>query len=344
MTADRYLPTLDGWRAIAITMVVLSHSFTTESESAGGTVNLLLFRLGTFGVMLFFAISGFLICTRLLAEKESSGRISLRSFYTRRAFRILPAAYVYLGVIAVISGVSWRDLAGAAFFYGNYLPSESWFTGHFWSLALEEHFYLLWPPLLTAFRAERAIWVAAGLAGLSILLRYQSTGLILKGYSHLRLDSFMLPCILAILLANRQARERFANVMTPAVWFLVLTTMGAGIAAAAIFPAWREPQRVLQSGALPVLVATTVFRPTDFFAKLLTYPLVEWLGRTSYSIYLWQQFVFGFAPSRGPARMAALPFLILLILALAAASRRWIEEPMIAWGRRASSTTAGGVR
>ena len=61
MTTDRYLPALDGWRAVAITMVVLSHSLTTESESAGSAVNLLLFRLGTFGVMLFFAISGFLI-------------------------------------------------------------------------------------------------------------------------------------------------------------------------------------------------------------------------------------------------------------------------------------------
>jgi peptidoglycan/LPS O-acetylase OafA/YrhL len=67
---------------------------------------------------------------------------------------------------------------------------------------------------------------------------------------------------------------------------------------------------------------------------------LEWLGRTSYRVYLWQQVVFGFPPARGPARMAALPFLLLLVLGLAAASRRWIEEPMIAWGR----IKAEGVR
>jgi peptidoglycan/LPS O-acetylase OafA/YrhL len=334
------LPTLDGWRAVAIIMVVLSHSFTTESETAGGPANLLLFRLGTFGVLLFFAISGFLICTRLLVEKESTGRISLRSFYIRRVFRILPAAYVYLAAVAVLTDASWHDLAGAAFFYCNYLPSESWFTGHFWSLAMEEHFYLLWPPLLASLSTERALWAAAALAVGSILFRYQSGGLIPFRYSHSRLDSFMLPCILAILLANRQARERFAEIMSPGIWLLVLAVFGAGIAAAAAFPAWREPQRVLQSAVLPVLVATTVLRPTDFFARILSHPALEWLGRTSYSIYLWQQVVFGFAPARGPARMAALPFLILLILVLAAASRRWIEEPTIAWGR----VKAGGAR
>ena len=65
-TSDHYLPTLDGWRALAIAMVVLSHSLTTESAAngGGGVINLLTFRLGTFGVMLFFAISGYLICTR----------------------------------------------------------------------------------------------------------------------------------------------------------------------------------------------------------------------------------------------------------------------------------------
>src|SRR5207248_5891757 len=101
----------------------------------------------------FFAISGYLICTRLLVEEETTGSISLRSFYIRRVFRILPPAYVYLAVVAGLSAAgmiaaAWTDIASAALFYSNYIEPRSWFTGHFWSLAMEEHFYLLWPPLL----------------------------------------------------------------------------------------------------------------------------------------------------------------------------------------------------
>jgi peptidoglycan/LPS O-acetylase OafA/YrhL len=161
-TSNHFLPTLDGWRAIAIAMVVLSHSLTTASArgGGGGFLNLLTFRMGTFGVMLFFAISGYLICTRLLVEEETTGSVSLRSFYIRRVFRILPAAYVYLGTVAVLAlarilVVGWADIAGAALFYSNYEESGSWFTGHFWSLALEEHFYLLWPPVLVLLGRKR---------------------------------------------------------------------------------------------------------------------------------------------------------------------------------------------
>jgi peptidoglycan/LPS O-acetylase OafA/YrhL len=96
----------------------------------------------------------------------------------------------------------------------------------------------------------------------------------------------------------------------------------------------RAPQRVLQSAALPVVVATTVMRPNDWFARLLRLPAFEWLGRVSYSVYLWQQLVFGFAPATPGARVIALPFLIAAILLLAELSRRWIELPMIARGKK----------
>lgn len=135
---DHYLPTLDGWRAVAISMVVASHALTIDSarDGAGGALNLLTFRLGTFGVMLFFAISGYLICTRMLIQAEITGSASLKSFYIRRFFRIVPAAYLYLAVItglaiAGIITVKGTDIAIAALFLSNYLITSSWFTGHF---------------------------------------------------------------------------------------------------------------------------------------------------------------------------------------------------------------------
>jgi peptidoglycan/LPS O-acetylase OafA/YrhL len=159
-----YLPTLDGWRAVAITAVILCHAF--GREDTGSKINSLILSLGQQGVSLFFTISGYLITTLLLDERQRGG-ISLRGFYIRRAFRILPPAYIYLAAVATI-GVSGLihlapgEILSAALVYNNYWPSRSWFTQHFWSLSMEEHFYLLWPSLLTLSGLVRAKWLALG--------------------------------------------------------------------------------------------------------------------------------------------------------------------------------------
>jgi hypothetical protein len=119
-------------------------------------------------VDIFFALSGFLITSRLIRESDQNGAISLRSFYIRRAFRILPASWTYLIVIAIlcISGVMnqpvWSILA-CLLLCRNYFPMQKpsgeypgLYTGHFWSLAVEEHFYLFWPFLLSRMRMEKA--------------------------------------------------------------------------------------------------------------------------------------------------------------------------------------------
>jgi peptidoglycan/LPS O-acetylase OafA/YrhL len=341
----RYLPTLDGWRTVAITMVILSHAFTTDSarNGSGSSINRLTFRLGTFGVMLFFAISGYLICTRLLVEQETYGSISLRSFYLRRVFRILPPAYTYLAVIVLLSAagiiaVSHADLARAAFFYSNYLEPSSWFVGHFWSLAIEEHFYLLWPPILVLAGRKRAAWACVAIILVSITLRFLATqdlpqGADLPGYTHLRLDAFMFPCILAILLRDPRRAKWFASAMKPWIWLAVIVVLAAGIALGMVVEEWRDPQRVLQSALLPILIVTTVLRPEDWFARLLQLRPIEYLGRISYAIYLWQQLVFGLGFKTGIWLTAAK---VPLILILAIATTKWIEEPMIALGRKIS--------
>src|SRR5688572_8667169 len=93
---DRWIPTLDGWRAVAVIMVVVSHELVSKpgvNHSIEGVVA----RLGPLGVQIFFAISGYLICTLLLLEADKRP-ISLRAFYTRRVFRILPPAFTYLAI------------------------------------------------------------------------------------------------------------------------------------------------------------------------------------------------------------------------------------------------------
>ena len=118
-------------------------------------------------------LSGFLITRRLMEEWRAAGRIDGESFYARRAFRILPPMLVYLAVVSLLGlGLHWipmdlGQLAASLFFYRNYLTApvtQAWYTGHFWSLAVEEHFYLIWPVLLWMAGLRRARWLAPALA------------------------------------------------------------------------------------------------------------------------------------------------------------------------------------
>ena len=120
----RYIPTLDGWRAVAILMVIAYHAgagFYGLKEFFAVSPT----RFGSWGVPVFFALSGLLITKLLLEEFDRSGRISLKSFYIRRAFRILPAATLYILTLAALGLlVSRTELASSLFFFRNYLPES----------------------------------------------------------------------------------------------------------------------------------------------------------------------------------------------------------------------------
>ena len=188
MSRERiYLPTLDGWRGIAVLGVILYHG----REQFPGA-NPLLTRLAAhcyLGVDVFFAISGFLICGLLLREYEETGDISLRRFYIRRFFRILPPYYVSLAAICAAAAffalpLNFADVPSCLLFYRNYRPLGideygGFYTAHYWTLAIEEHFYLLWPMLLLVVRPKRAGKVAFLLAMMVFSWR------VIEGHFHL---------------------------------------------------------------------------------------------------------------------------------------------------------------
>jgi peptidoglycan/LPS O-acetylase OafA/YrhL len=167
------IPTLDGWRAVAILAVLVAHSawlFAPGCFFESARVRHVA-RFGGQGVDLFFAISGFLITSLLLAEMEKTGAASLRGFYTRRVFRILPPLIAYLLVLAGLA-VWWRELvapwefAASLLFFRNYTMQVAGgrATNHFWTLSVEEHFYLFWPALLVFAGRRRALKIAIGIA------------------------------------------------------------------------------------------------------------------------------------------------------------------------------------
>ncbi|MEI6946682.1 acyltransferase [Paraflavisolibacter sp. H34] len=145
-----YFPSLDGLRAVSILLVVVIHvlmSFSLKFD---------FHPLANLGVQFFFVISGFLITTLLLKEKVTKGSISLKNFYIRRFYRIIPLAYFYLLAVCALNillglNISWYAILFSFLFVRNFFlnyKGANHLTSHYWSLAIEEQFYLIFPFIL----------------------------------------------------------------------------------------------------------------------------------------------------------------------------------------------------
>ncbi len=351
-----YLPTLDGWRTIAILAVILDHVVSWQFRGARSPL-LVFTHTGADGVSLFFAISGFLICSRLLEEEDSTGRISLRGFYIRRASRILPAAFTYLAVIGLLGWagfilVSPWDWWSSILFFRNYLPpawiSRGWggYTIHFWSLAVEEHFYLIWPALLVLAKRRRAVYVACGLAGAVSIWRWWDfhhhwmdkliPGLQFGSRTDVRLDGLLMGCLAALLLTRPAMRS----------WAVRALGWPVTIASAVIYVGIQLVARhhyysIWESILLSLMVVSTVLRPTTWIGRFLELKAMRWVGRLSYSLYLWQE-LFSIPAKSWLSWLQRFPFNLVFVFLVAALSYRFIERPMIRLGHRLAPPATDG--
>lgn len=338
MAAPDRIPTLDGWRAFAIAAVIVSHGFLLPGAATRPVraIGYIAGHLGGTGVALFFAISGFLITTLLLEERKQWGRILLRAFYVRRAFRILPPAYLYLLVVA--GALHRGELLSAAFFYSNYWPERSSYSQHFWSLSMEEHFYLLWPALLAGLGAWRALIAAGVLVGATILWRPWSLAHMLLPYpalqrTDMRLDAFLFAGALAILLQGPY-RTPILRVLT-AAWFRVSSFLVL-IATWIWTVAGSAPATgiLIQSALLPCILVSVIHWPGSLGFRFLEIPALRWMGRISYGLYLWQQVFFVHGPVVTlPAAIEGFLPRIALTFAVATVSYYLLERPLLNYGR-----------
>jgi peptidoglycan/LPS O-acetylase OafA/YrhL len=230
--ARGHLLALDGIRGLAILMVIGSHAFESNYETRGPIINALgrMLYYGLFGVDLFFVLSGFLITGILFDSLNDDGYF--RKFYARRALRIFPLYYGVLAVCLLLTyplHLHWGDMGWLLLVYLQNLhpmqimqfsPGASIGLYHFWSLAVEEQFYLIWPSVVFLVRGKRKLMVTMLVAsGVSLLLRL---GLLLAGASafamHVtmvcRADSLMLGGALAILYRS----SRWTQVRDFAPW------------------------------------------------------------------------------------------------------------------------------
>jgi peptidoglycan/LPS O-acetylase OafA/YrhL len=288
------IPSLDGLRALSIALVVVGHwiEMRYQSDVAGAFANL--------GVRIFFVVSGYLITKLLLTEESATGTVKLRAFYVRRAFRILPAATFYMLPVFLIfrHELRWYHAAAAVLYLANFDPAHPWFLGHLWSLSVEEQFYLLWPGALKRWAETRQrVGVLMGVVGVAPIFRIGCHVLGLHGRADETFpavaDVLAVGCLLAILEPQLAARVQTIKswIALPMILFpmaLVPTYTGLvkfHLTLPLLFVLWPA----LHS-AIAILVLRVVQRPYP----ILNAKPVAWLGRISYSLYLWQQlFVFG---------------------------------------------------
>ena len=292
--ASRIVP-LDGVRGVGMIFVLSAHTLQNTLGKA----------VGTLGLNSFFVLSGFLITSLLLQEKQRTGKVDLRAFYGRRFRRIFPVYYAFLAVVGAASmigiiHIDWRTYLYDVFYLRNYsfnVPGD-WWTGHSWSLAVEEQFYLFWPALLV-FGGLRVGWPFV--IGSIVSMPFVRIGVYhylpyFRPYLDImlptRIDTIMFGCALGILFVYRSpildwfTQKRAAAlagalaVATVIGFFLEVRYRGA----------YRFPIGITLEGVFSsALVIYLVKYPGTVTSRFLSLPFLTSLGRMSYSLYLWQQ-------------------------------------------------------
>ncbi len=311
-------PALDGIRGVAILMVMVYHftapvQLNTTAESAVLAIT----RQGWLGVELFFALSGFLITGTLWDAKSKSAPRLLRTFYARRVLRIFPLYYGVI-VLALLSGAIVPSLRTEG--YDRFLGDQLWlwlygvnvgqsleglgrfyygvfdFT-HFWTLAVEEHFYLIWPLLLLRLSRRGAIAMCVALVAIGLGLRVWgavgATGWAFALTASVRQSSSLaMGAILALLVRADGARSilRAAPVCGVLAGTLYLAILGTGSRG----PGWVKPVfgPLLLGACFTGLIAHIVTAPGSRVTRALSTRSLRFFGTYSYGLYAYHHFLF----------------------------------------------------
>ena len=308
------IPSLDGLRAISISLVVAGHL-----SKAGPVPKFMATYAGT-GVRIFFVISGYLITTILLNEHSQKSTINLRQFYIRRAYRILPAAAVFMlfALATYWHELRWYDIGAMLLYVANFDGARPWMVSHLWSLGVEEQFYFLWPSVLRKWYRHR-IGILLGIIAVAPI--YSAACYHFKvaggGYGTFPAvaDNLAIGCLLAIF------ASRIPKISCWAAFAMLLA-----IILIPHYPANTPTRTLFMLFVLwPILhcsIAGLVLHVIQSPYRILNLAPVVWLGRISYSLYLWQQ-PFFFNSSRQPA------YKLLLGVGLACLSYYLVEEPVL---------------
>ena len=332
-----YIASLDGLRALSVIMVMFTHA------------NFSLGKNGLVGVVAFFTLSGFLITTILLEEFQKNNKISLKAFYIRRTLRLFPALYMMLIAVAIYawiyrSGLEQKQIFQDVIASALYVYNIAWAWGwckveillyHMWSLGVEEQFYLLWPAVLILFlrfKKLRLLQILLPLfiiivAGLKIMHSFPLiAGAIIN-------ESILIGCFGALLRWNKVLPYRSVTLIIGIVALL-------GLAVPGIAPIRHIPNNYYYIFSLftIILILHMVDWQDSIISKLFSIPAVVFVGKISYSLYIWHLPVFRlFAYHSTLPPMVSFVGKFVVSFVLATASWMLVEKYTTAFGRRLSA-------
>jgi peptidoglycan/LPS O-acetylase OafA/YrhL len=353
--AEGYIRALDGLRCIAVLIVIWEHAGSGPLIKEFGNHG-----IGVYGVWLFFVLSGFLITGILLRERDRliAGRVTLRSalrtFYARRFLRIFPVYYLLLLVLAVVGLVPQfrQDLVWFATYLANWvIAARARFpvaTGHLWSLAVEEQFYLIWPLLILIVPAGRLKWWLLGTAFLGVFSRF-AIGLVTNSSISVltptvsNLDSLAIGALLAWHRHDHadQSRMRVNALRVGLAAALVLILLNCYLSFV-VQRGWRifNLTEALSASLLGAWLIHGALANTEGLGTriLASAPLV-YVGKISYGVYLYHYvLIYGMRqwPGLRDVADAIAPqdgtrfFLLTTVITIAVASASWysFERPL----------------
>ncbi|MBO1198187.1 acetyltransferase [Staphylococcus simiae] len=347
--APRYLPGLDGLRAFAVIGILIYH---LNAQWLSG---------GFLGVDTFFVISGYLITSLLLSEYYRTGTINLIEFWKRRLKRLIPAVLFLISVVLMFTLLFKPELiiqmkkdAIAAIFY----VSNWWYIAqnvdyfnqfaieplkHLWSLAIEEQFYVFFPPILLLLlhklkprKIIQTLFIISVISLVLMIVIHLLTGDNSRVYfgTDTRLQTLLLGCILAFVWPPFSLRKDVAK--KSIVSLDIVGTIGFIALLTLFFIVGDQDQWIynggfyLISGFTLVIIATAV-HPSSIFAKFLSMRLFIFIGKRSYSLYLWHYPIIVFMNSyyvQGQIPVYVYLLEIILTFAMAELSYRFIETPI----------------
>ena len=305
-TARAHVASLDGLRALAVFAVMYFHS------------RLPFYQFGWIGVDLFFVLSGFLITTLLVKERQATRRISLPKFWGRRFLRLMPAYWLFVGVCTflILTGhgsinpdSGWsakRYVLSLWLYFTNYAPLNIWqyqdISGPLWSLAVEEQFYFVWPFICAVIlMTTRKPWpIGWLLVAATVVCRYFApSDFVLHTMLYTRGICIITGCAVALSLANGLPPwvSRAVNSATLRVGVAAACVLFYAVATLLIIRLNLEyddlPHRIfvpIAAGLFPALIAILWYGPPDRLARGLSWPPLGYVGRISYGIYLYHAF------------------------------------------------------
>jgi peptidoglycan/LPS O-acetylase OafA/YrhL len=340
------MPGLDGLRAVSILMVIYSHLSVTHILPHIIRAS----TLGSSAVIIFFVLSGFLITSQLKSELNRTSKIRFKDFYIRRIFRLIPALLLMLAVAEIMGAfglipISHMDVIRGLTYTADYFHPVYWSLAHLWSLSVEEQFYIIWPILL----------VFAGLTGsrrfaiLAILLcpLFRAIGwyagvdeaLVFRRFEMVA-DSLAFGCLLA-LDYDRIRNSRLWRIFRPTA---IVAASGALILIWSVihrfWPAAEIAGRTFISLGALLIVASVAYFPESLPAIVLSWPPLVWIGKISYTLYLWQQMFLVATPG---VSKTPLPFPadLICVFLISTASYYLYESPIRRFGRRITKAPGG---